>query len=298
MEIKTNLIKTLGIIGSGLLIPNVVVAENIKTNMAQLQALDKVTGKMSVIEVPVNGEARFGSFSVIVRDCQTTPPEETPENYAFVDVADTNKDGKIFNIFKGWMVSSSPSLNSVEHPIYDVWLLKCINADINAKTLLSEDKLAERDKLEKYTEQSLSKEAQKAKEIKEEQEKILQQKLLDEQQREIEKQEEQARQEEIQKELAPVEDNSAKIESVEINDGEDSGPVSLFNIGMQDPISEQDTSAEALVNTDVEEITQEHNIENTQAIDGLVIIDADSQNNNNGNVPTDINEVLPASIEE
>ena len=34
------------------------------------------------------------------------------------------------------------------------------------------------------------------------------------------------------------------------------------------------------------------------AIDGLVIIDADSQNNNNGNVPTDINEVLPASIEE
>ena len=95
-----------------------------------------------------------------------------------------------------------------------------------------------------------------------------------------------------------MEDNSAKIESVEINDGEDSGPVSLFNIGMQDPISEQDTSAEALVNTDVEEITQEHNIENTQAIDGLVIIDADSQNNNNGNVPTDINEVLPASIEE
>ena len=61
----------------------------IDMNMAQMQAMDKITGKVSLIEVPVNGIAQFGSFSILVRACKTTPPEDTPENFAFVDVVDT-----------------------------------------------------------------------------------------------------------------------------------------------------------------------------------------------------------------
>ena len=51
-------------------------------NTAKMQAMDKITGRVSVIEVPVNSEVRFGSFSIVVRACKATPPEETPENYA------------------------------------------------------------------------------------------------------------------------------------------------------------------------------------------------------------------------
>ena len=122
-------------------------AAQIERNTAQMQAMDKITGRVSVVEVPVNGEVKFGSFSIVVRACKATPPEETPENYAFVDVADSSFGKMQFNIFKGWMMSSSPALNAVEHPIYDVWLLKCIDTKVDQSKLLSEEQLKERDAL-------------------------------------------------------------------------------------------------------------------------------------------------------
>ena len=122
-------------------------AAQIERNTAQMQAMDKITGRVSVVEVPVNSEVTFGSFSIVVRACKATPPEETPENYAFVDVADSSFGKMQFNIFKGWMMSSSPALNAVEHPIYDVWLLKCIDTKVDPSKLLSEEQLKERDAL-------------------------------------------------------------------------------------------------------------------------------------------------------
>ena len=123
------------------------LAANIETNMARMQAMDKITGRVSEIDVPVNGEAKFGTFSVVVRRCVTRSPEETPENTAFVDVVDNYNTDDPINIFKGWMFSSTPALNAVEHPIYDVWLLKCYNADLKGKKLLSEDELILRDEI-------------------------------------------------------------------------------------------------------------------------------------------------------
>ena len=117
-------------------------AAEIPTNTAQMQAMDKITGRVSVINVPVNAEVKFGSFSVLVRDCRTRSPEETPENFAFVDVADTVNGNEQVNIFKGWMLSSSPALNAIEHPVYDVWLLKCIDTDISGVQTLTPDELA------------------------------------------------------------------------------------------------------------------------------------------------------------
>lgn len=122
-------------------------AKEIDTNMAKLQAMDKITGKVSVIEAPVNAETKFGSFSIVVRACKTRPPEETPDNFAFVDVTDTQQDGKVVNIFKGWMISSSPALNAIEHPIYDVWLLQCLDGKVDKSKLLSAEELRARDEI-------------------------------------------------------------------------------------------------------------------------------------------------------
>ncbi|MBQ9731858.1 MAG: DUF2155 domain-containing protein [Alphaproteobacteria bacterium] len=109
------------------------------TDTAHMQAMDKITGRVSEIDVPVNGEVKFGSFSIVVRKCVTSAPEDTPENIAFVDIADTYNTQTPINIFKGWMFSSSPALNAVEHPIYDVWLLKCTNSKVKATTLSAEE---------------------------------------------------------------------------------------------------------------------------------------------------------------
>ncbi|MFV0626355.1 MAG: DUF2155 domain-containing protein [Alphaproteobacteria bacterium] len=124
-------------------------AEEIKTNTAVIQAMDKVTGRVQVINVPVNGNVDFGTFSIVVRDCQTRPPEETPENFAFVDIVDNNIDGTKENIFRGWMMSSTPALNAVEHPIYDAWLLKCIDTTIDNSRLLSAEDLEARNSIPK-----------------------------------------------------------------------------------------------------------------------------------------------------
>lgn len=126
--------------------------KEIALNTAQMQAMDKITGRVSIIEVPVGGEVKFGSFSVVVRNCKTRPEGEIPENFAFVDVSDKSFDQKEYNIFKGWMFSSKPAINAVEHPIYDVWLLKCINTPVEQSSLMSPEELALRDELPRLQE--------------------------------------------------------------------------------------------------------------------------------------------------
>ncbi len=127
-------------------------AREIDMNTVQMQAMDKITGRVSVIEAPVNSEIRFGSFSIVVRACKTRPPEETPENYAFVDVVDNYNGENPVNIFKGWMLSSSPALNAVEHPIYDVWLLQCLDGTVDRSRLLTAEQLKARDEIAKAPE--------------------------------------------------------------------------------------------------------------------------------------------------
>lgn len=126
-------------------------AREIAMNTAQLQAMDKITGKVSIVEVPVNGHSEYGTFSIVVRSCKTRSPEETPENFAYVDVVDNYQSEKPVNIFRGWMMSSSPALNAVAHPIYDVWLLKCINTDVDKKNLLNDEELRIRNGIARAT---------------------------------------------------------------------------------------------------------------------------------------------------
>ena len=127
-------------------------AENLPMNTAQMQALDKITGRVSIIEVPVGGEVRFGTFSVVVRSCQKTAEGEVPEDFAFVDVTDKSFDQEEYNIFRGWMMSSSPAINAVEHPIYDVWLLKCHDTEVKKELLLTAEALEQREKLPRKNE--------------------------------------------------------------------------------------------------------------------------------------------------
>ena len=126
---------------------SVYAANGITKNNAKMQAMDKITGRVSVINVPVNSMVEFGSLSIVVRSCKTRPAEETPDNFAFVDITDKTLKGDEFNIFKGWMISSSPATHAVEHPIYDVWLLQCTDEKNDGITVLSAEQLAKRDAL-------------------------------------------------------------------------------------------------------------------------------------------------------
>ncbi|MBR1649400.1 MAG: DUF2155 domain-containing protein [Alphaproteobacteria bacterium] len=128
-------------------VPQISSAAEIATNTAVMQAMDKITGQVSLIEVPVNTAVEFGTFSIVVRECKTRTPEEAPENFAFVDVVDKNTPEGDVNIFKGWMISSSPALNPVAHPVYDIWLLKCANKLQVPQSPMSAEELKQRDNM-------------------------------------------------------------------------------------------------------------------------------------------------------
>jgi hypothetical protein len=100
----------------------------VEGKVAVLQGLDKVTARVSTIEAPLDEPVTFGSLEVVVRVCRKTPPTEVPESAAFVEIDDAPPDGEKQRIFTGWMFASSPALNALEHPVYDVWLLDCKNS--------------------------------------------------------------------------------------------------------------------------------------------------------------------------
>lgn len=93
--------------------------------IAVLQGLDKISARTSQIEAPVGATVQFGTLSIVVRDCQQSPPEGPPENAAFIQIYETPLGEDKKRLFSGWMFSSSPALSELEHPVYDVTLLAC-----------------------------------------------------------------------------------------------------------------------------------------------------------------------------
>lgn len=89
--------------------------------------LDKITGRPTSITAPIGSRVKFATLTITARFCYSTPASETPETAAFVQIEDRRPDQPVRKIFSGWMYGSSPGLNGVEHPLYDVWVLGCNN---------------------------------------------------------------------------------------------------------------------------------------------------------------------------
>ena len=93
--------------------------------VAELQGLDKITARISTFEAPVGQPVRFGTFEIVARACDKTPPEEPPERAAFLEIVDLRPDAEPVDLFSGWMFASSPAVSAVDHPVYDVWVIDC-----------------------------------------------------------------------------------------------------------------------------------------------------------------------------
>jgi hypothetical protein len=90
-----------------------------------LQTLDKVTGRVRVLEAPVGEPVQFGPLTIVVRACRKRAPEEPPETAAFLEIVERKTGETAVELFKGWMFASSPAVSALEHPVYDVWLVAC-----------------------------------------------------------------------------------------------------------------------------------------------------------------------------
>ena len=100
-------------------------AQRIENQVAVFAALDKVTARISKLEVPLNQTAEFGSLKVTPRACYSRPATEQPKTSSFVEVDEKELEGDTKPVFTGWMFAESPGLNAVEHPVFDIWLTGC-----------------------------------------------------------------------------------------------------------------------------------------------------------------------------
>jgi hypothetical protein len=109
----------------GASVANQANAEKIQNPIAIFAALDKATGRISHLEIPMNETVQFGALKVTPRVCNTRPPTEPPHTSSFVEVDEIKLNGEVERIFTGWVFADSPGLHAVEHPVFDVWLTNC-----------------------------------------------------------------------------------------------------------------------------------------------------------------------------
>ena len=108
------------------LLPLTVYAETIEKKYASFKLLNKTTNKVSTKDILVSSKISWETLNIEVLYCGSTPPTEIPEDYVLIDVYDTINNENT-NIYKGWMISSSPDVTPLENPIYDLWLVDCSN---------------------------------------------------------------------------------------------------------------------------------------------------------------------------
>jgi hypothetical protein len=94
--------------------------------VAVLGILNKRNGIVQNVTLRPGQSIRWKDAIVRLRACETTAPwEEEKLTGAFVQL-DVQKPDKSWNrVFSGWLYKESPSLNVVEHPVYDVWPKSC-----------------------------------------------------------------------------------------------------------------------------------------------------------------------------
>ena len=107
----------------------------------RLRALDKITARTVSFEVEVGKTVKFGDIYIRPQTCKEPPPIEEPESSAFLQIWEQPEEANAKWIFSGWMFASSPALSAMDHPVYDVWVLDCIEAlsAENAQEVTSEE---------------------------------------------------------------------------------------------------------------------------------------------------------------
>ncbi len=95
-------------------------------NFVEIKILDKVSSKTSQLSLNIDQETKFENLIIKILKCKNSEFDDNPETTAYMQVQDITlkNNDKVF-VFNGWTFSSSPSISLFDHPVYDIWLIKC-----------------------------------------------------------------------------------------------------------------------------------------------------------------------------
>ena len=93
-----------------------------------LTALNKITAKTSFIKIAIGDKKSFGPLEIKGLKCQLIEEKNSFDTIAYVQVKDlSKKDNDRVFLFNGWTFASNPTFQSIDHPIYDLWITGCEN---------------------------------------------------------------------------------------------------------------------------------------------------------------------------
>ena len=109
-------------------IPEETKSEKNNKIYINLKALDKITAKTSDFRLAVGEKKFFGPLEIKALKCQLSENKDSTDTVAYLQVKDLSaKDNNQVFLFNGWTFASSPTLQPIDHPIFDLWIIGCEN---------------------------------------------------------------------------------------------------------------------------------------------------------------------------
>ena len=108
------------------LISIVFSQSNLEGSYTDIKILDKISSKNTLLKLKNGDLVSFKDLSIKSLKCKNSEFDDNPEITAYMQVTDhKNLNNDEVFVFNGWMFSSSPSITPFDHPVYDIWLVKC-----------------------------------------------------------------------------------------------------------------------------------------------------------------------------
>ena len=105
---------------------NLSSSSDLEGSITEIKVLDKISSKNILVKLKNGDETRHKDLSIKSMKCKNSEFDDNPEITAYIQVKDlSNKNKDDVFVFNGWMFSSSPSIAPFDHPVYDIWLVKC-----------------------------------------------------------------------------------------------------------------------------------------------------------------------------
>ena len=99
---------------------------NLEGTFTDIKILDKISSKNILLKLKNKDLVKFKDLSVKSLKCKNSEFDDNPEISAYLQVRDlSNSNNNEVFVFNGWMFSSSPSITPFDHPVYDIWLVRC-----------------------------------------------------------------------------------------------------------------------------------------------------------------------------
>lgn len=113
---------------------------------AVVRALDRTLARVETFELRPGATRQFGALRITHRGCWTADPDDPPEGFVYLEVVDlgraarpqlatlapagANRNSATARVAprvikQGWMITSSPAVTGIDHPVYDVWPVRC-----------------------------------------------------------------------------------------------------------------------------------------------------------------------------